>query len=76
MTYDKLPCNHAPSSWAYRISSHSDEQVDAAGGVNKIREAFCSVWVCGRDECVRQGKRYVAATALCRPVVQEGTRKQ
>ena len=68
-----LPCNHAPSKWAYRISSHSDAEVDAAGGVSGIHEAFCSVWVCARPECVDNGKRYVAASALCRPVVNVGT---
>lgn len=72
--YDTLPCNHAASKWAYRISSHTDEQVDAAGGVFGLSESFSSVWVCARDECVARGKQYVAAHALCRPVVIEGTR--
>jgi hypothetical protein len=71
-----LPCNHAASKWAYRISSHSDADVDAAGGIKNITGAFCSVWVCARPECVDKGKRYVAASALCAPVVNEGTRQR
>ena len=66
-----LPCNHAVSKWAYRISSHTDEET--ANGVPQDR-AFCSVWVCARPECIDAGKRYVAHSALCTPVVIPGKR--
>lgn len=65
-----LPCSHAASKWEHRISSHSDEETDAAGGVSKLTGSFCSVWVCGRDECIEAGKRYVAFYSLRTPVMQ------
>lgn len=68
------PCNHAASRWAYRISSHSDAEVDEAGGWANISGAIGSVWVCAKPECVERGKQYIAATTLREPRVNESAR--
>lgn len=68
------PCNHATSSHAHRVSSHSDEEIDAAGGISHVPGAFCSVWVCAREQCVEAGKRYVSYYTLRTPVLQSKRR--
>lgn len=64
-----LPCSHTHRDWKYRISSHTDEEVEH--GIPHDGRHFASVWVCYRNECVTRGKTYIAATALCAPVVIE-----
>lgn len=64
------PCPHAASKHAHRVSSHSDAEVDAAGGISSLPGAFCSVWVCSRDACVEAAKRYVSYYTMRAPVVQ------
>lgn len=64
------PCRHASTAWAYRISSHAD---DDRGDRSR---RLCSVWVCARPECIERGKQYVAYHALCTPLVIDGNTRQ
>lgn len=64
-----LPCNHSHKAWRYRIASHKD-------GEPQGNRNFCSVWVCGREDCIERGKRYIAYAALCTPLVIDGESRE
>lgn len=65
----RYPCGHAASKHVHRVSSHTDEEADAAGGVSKLTDAFASVWVCDRPGCIEAGKQWVAWHSLRTPVM-------